>query len=176
MKNAINIILILSVLFISCEENKEKIKQLEAYHGPLVMTDSATTLFSDSAVVVAKIFSPKMLEYEDGNREYPDGVILTFYDKKGEEYSSIKANRVLYRKEKDLYIGYGDVVVENLIKKEKLNTEELHWKQKEEEIYTDKKIRIETSEDILLGVGLEAKQDLSYYKILKPTGTLSLEE
>ena len=55
---------------------------------------------------------------------------------------------------------------------DRLDTEELFWNPKKEDIFTDKFVRIEKDGKLHMGEGLEAKQDLSFYRILKPTGTL----
>src|SRR5690606_41136095 len=67
-----------------------------------------------------------------------------------------------------IYKATGDVEVNSYEKDQKLNTEELFWRRDKGEIYTDKFVRIETAEEILLGEGLTATQDFSSYKILKP--------
>ena len=64
------------------------------------------------------------------------------------------------------------MVVDNTIKHEKLKSEELKWSRFEKRVYTNKFVRIETPQEILLGEGLTASQDFSTYKILKPRGTL----
>ena len=68
------------------------------------------------------------------------------------------------------------VEVKNIRKKEQLNTEELFWKPKDQKIYTEKFLTIRQEDQILSGEGLDAAQDLSRYKITKPTGVINLKE
>ena len=75
-----------------------------------------------------------------------------------------------------LYKGEGNVIVRNLKKKEQLNSEELFWNLKEEKIFTEKFVRIETEDEILLGEGLEASQDFENYTIKNPTGIISIDD
>ncbi|MGI8599360.1 MAG: LPS export ABC transporter periplasmic protein LptC [Chitinophagaceae bacterium] len=82
----------------------------------------------------------------------------------------------VYDKENDLYAGKGDVVLKSFEKEQQLNTEELYWKQSEQNVFTDKFVRIESEGEILTGEGLTAKQDFSSYRILKPTGTFTMPE
>ena len=64
----------------------------------------------------------------------------------------------------------------NIKNNERLNTEELFWNPTDEEIYTEKFVRIETEDQILLGQGLTADQDFSTYKIEKLTGELTIDD
>jgi hypothetical protein len=59
---------------------------------------------------------------------------------------------------------------------DELNTEELYWYQKEELFKTDKFVTIRSESELHTGEGLEANQDFSYYTIIRPTGTLSIDE
>ena len=159
----------------ACNENAD-VKEIKPYEGPLMETSDAETLYSDSAVVRVRLQAKKQLNFESGDMEFPEGIFIEFYDVNGKISSTLKANKGFYNKKENLYTATGDVVVNSFEKDEKLNTEELHWKQDKEEIFTDKFVRIETAEEILLGEGLTAAQDFSSYKILKPTGELSIEQ
>lgn len=159
---------------ISCS-NDEDLKNIQEYTGPIIEVDSALTLYSDSAVVRVKVIAARQLEFQNGDREYPEGFYIEFYETDGKISSTLRANKGFYNKEKDLYSGIGDVVLRNIEKDEQLNTEELFWKRTEQNVFTDKFVRIESQGEILTGEGLTAKQDFSSYRILKPTGTWSID-
>ena len=53
-----------------------------------------------------------------------------------------------------------------------LQTNELWWDQNSQRLYTDKPVRIRKSGNLIFGVGMEAKQDLSDINIKQVTGTL----
>ena len=67
------------------------------------------------------------------------------------------------------------VVVNQILKQETLFTEELNWLQAEKKVHTDKNVTIQTPDELLKGEGLDAKQDFSWYRILKPTGAFPIE-
>lgn len=161
--------------FSSCGNNAD-IADVKPYDGPLLEIENMVTLYSDSATVRVKVEAQKQLEFESGDSEFPDGVYIEFYDKNQKVSSTLKADYGYYTKKENLYKATGNVEVESYEDGKKLNTEELFWKPDKQEIYTDKFVRIETAEEILLGEGLTAAQDFSNYKILKPTGELSIEQ
>lgn len=149
---------------------------VKPYEGPIMEVVDEEILYSDSAIVRVKVEAPRHLEFEGGDSEYPEGIYIEFYDVDGKISSTLEADRAVYNKKERLYTATGDVEVNSYENDEKLNTEELHWKQDEKKIYTDKFVRIETADEILLGEGLTAAQDFSSYRILKPTGELSIEK
>lgn len=146
------------------------------YEGPSVEMDSVETLYSDSAIVKIRINAPKQLNFENGNEEYPLGVRLKFYDETGKEISNLRADKAYYIAEEKHYKAVGNVVVRNLETQDRLNTEELYWNPNEERVYTDKFVTIRSLDEVHKGEGLEATQDFENYQILKPTGTITIDE
>ncbi len=149
---------------------------IQPYEGPLMEIMHMETLYSDSAVVRVRVQAERQLEFQDGNSEFPDGIFIEFFDINGEISSTLRADRGYFNQKEKLYTGRGDVEVMSYENGQKLNTEELHWKQDKAEIYTDKFVRIETADEILMGEGLTASQDFSNYRILKPTGELGITQ
>lgn len=146
------------------------------YDGPLLELENTITYYSDSSVVKMKMEAARQLEFENGDREFPDGIYLEFYDTFGNLTSTMRADYCYFTRESDLYKASGDVVIKGYSTHEQLNTEELYWNQKEEKVFTDKFVRIEKEGEIHTGEGLEAKQDFSEYRILKSRGTILLPE
>jgi LPS export ABC transporter protein LptC len=138
--------------------------------------DTVEIIYSDSAVVRVIVKASKQFEFENGDREFPNDIFIEFYETDGTLSSTLEANSAYYTKEKDLYKAEGDVEVIGFIDSRKMNSEELYWEPQKEEIYTDKFVRIQSQDQISTGTGLVAKQDFSSYRILKPSGTIYLEE
>ena len=138
--------------------------------------DSVDMLFSDSAIVVMHMTSPKQDDYENGDQEWPSGFRLEYFDSKGDPESTFTANYVFYSKKEDLYHATGNVIVQNLVNEDQLNTEELFWDPNEEEFYTEKFVTIKSEDEVHTGEGLRASQDFAEYRILKPSGSFLLEE
>lgn len=138
--------------------------------------DSSTILYSDSAIVRIRIAAPKQFEFDNGNKEFPNKIFIEFFEPTGELSSTLEANTAYYIKETNLYHAVGDVEVIGYLEPQKLNTEELFWDPEDEEIYTEKFVKIETDDQISTGNGLRARQDFSSYRILNPEGTIYLED
>lgn len=142
----------------------------------MLSMDEFRVLYTDSGTIRLKIEAPKQKEFSNGDQLYPDGFEITFFDEEGKPASFITADSGKYTSKEDRYTGYGNVVVKNLQKKERLNTELLHWKPDTEQIFTDKFVKIISGEETLTGEGLKARENFSDYEILNPSGTMTLED
>ena len=171
---ALNLLLLVTV--ISCGKPTQDPDKMPKYKGPIMETADVKTLYSDSARLKIKLTSPLQQQFENGDGVYPKGINLTFLDELGRVTTTLRANYGRYDKETDSYLARGNVVVKNIAKNETLETEELRWSKQKKKITTDKFVKIRTADEILTGHGLEANQDFSRYRILKPSGIFSVRQ
>jgi LPS export ABC transporter protein LptC len=169
------LLFVVSIAFGCSSDLQDPDKEVK-YTGPLIENKEVTTLYSDSAQLLIKLKAPIQQEFENGDGVFPKGLYVEFFEKPGQITSTLKANYAKQDRNKDLYLAKGNVVVNNIQKQEKLETEELYWNKNKEEIYTDKFVKITTAEEVITGKGLRANQDFSRYSITKVTGTFSLKE
>ena len=152
------------------------LKQAQAHDMPALESSHIELLCSEQGVIKYRLFTNKVLRYENGDCAYPEGIYIEFYESTNKIVSVIgSANSVYFIAEKNIYSFRGDVELKNLRDMKQLNTEELHWSPEQEVFYTDKFVRIETETGMLTAKGLTAKQDLSHYTVFKPQGRLSVE-
>jgi LPS export ABC transporter protein LptC len=164
----------ITFLISACQpiENKQPIE----YKGPLRIVEKAELYYTESELVKVKMFADLLYEFQNGDREFPKGLYMEFYDDNGKLESTLKANHAFYFKTENKWRGQGKVEVKNIEKEEQLNTEELFWSPEKKKIFTDKFVTIHSEGDVLYGEGLDAKQDMSDYTILKPTGEIYIKE
>ncbi|MGF1638775.1 MAG: LPS export ABC transporter periplasmic protein LptC [Cyclobacteriaceae bacterium] len=173
---SVSFVFVIFAIMIGCGVNDEKLTKFEPFTGPIFEIEDGETLYSDSARVKVKIIAQKQFEFENGDNEFPEGIYLEFYNDAGEVNNTLRADYCYYLKKDDLWKANGDVIIKAFETKQQLNTEELFWKPSEERMYTDKFVRVETEDQILMGDGLEAKQDFSEYEVMNPTGTIYLDQ
>ncbi len=172
----ISLFIALAVWAFACGAPDQGMEEIPNYEGPVQQAEDMILYHSEDAVVKNKLVTPKFLEYVNGDREFPEGLYFEFYDEEGNVTSTLRADEAYYFKEEDRWRGRGDVEVKNIEKGQKLESEELFWKPKEEQIFTEKFVTITLPDKILYGQGLTAKQDFSSYQIKKPQGTFDIEE
>ncbi len=161
------------VLISSCEEPKKPEAKLKIYGGPVMTAKNIATVYSDSGKTKLVISGPLQLQYNDGDREFPKGIQVDFFDEAGDSNAILTANYARFDKATDIHLALGNVIIFNKKERRKLNTEELRWNRSTRKVYTDKFVRIETPTEILTGHGLTANQDFSWYRITRPTGIFS---
>ncbi len=135
-------------------------------------------LYSDSALLRVRITAPTMFNINDRDlprQEFPDGLKVDFFDQFQKVKSTLTAKEAVRLNEKGL-VTARDSVVLTTINQEKLETEELIWNEKTEQVTTDKFVKITKPGEVIYGYGLTAGQDFSYWKITVPKGTIKAGE
>lgn len=148
---------------------------MKVYEGPVLQASNVETYYSDSADLKLKLQAAKQLEFDNRDREFPEGVSLTFYSDKGQVNATLKANYGKKKHKTGIYTVEGDVVIKSYKKNKQLNTELLNWNPETQKVYTDKFVRIKTKDEILTGEGLVADQDFENYRIKNPAGEFSVQ-
>ncbi|SHM60755.1 LPS export ABC transporter protein LptC [Cyclobacterium lianum] len=164
------LLLLVSGVF-SCREDVDK-SQLETYEGPIRTSHQMVLLHSDSALVRTKLMADKQLEFRNGDNEFPEGILIHFFEKDGTLSSTIRADRGYYDRKNNLYRGEGDVQVHNILKGQKLSSEELFWDRARKKIYTEKFVTVEEPDRVIKGTGMEADEGFNDYKFKKVTGII----
>lgn len=155
---------------------KEVHKFQKPYAGPQLIVSNIRALVSDSGKPQILMSAPQQIEYETGNRYFPNGIQIDFYDEDtAKKPSQLTAKKGKFDKNKNLYTVTEDVVIQNYVEHKKLQTEELHWNPQTHKIFTDKFVKIQTPEELLTGTGLESNEDFSSYKILKVAGIFPVD-
>lgn len=162
------------LLMMACQGNE--LKEPLIYNGPLRIGKDVEMHYTEAEQVKVKMIAAEVHEFESGDREFPQGIYLEFYDESGTLQSTLRANHAYFFKKENQWRGRGKVEVKNIAKNEQLNTEELFWKPAEKRIFTDQFVTIRQEGDVVYGDGLEAKQDMSDYTILNPRGQFEVQE
>lgn len=169
-------VIMLALIGFSCEkELKDPDKEIK-YTGPLMENKDVITLYSDSAKLLMKLQAPVQQQFENGNIIFPDGLYIEFYDKPGQLTSTLRANYGEQQQNKNFYIVRGNVIMDNLERKQKLETEELFWDRNKDRLYTEKFVTVTTPEKVVMGHGLETNQQFFPYTFHKVTGSFYIEE
>jgi len=151
----------------SCREDVDA-SALKVYEGPMNMAINIHLIKSDSAIVRSEIKAPKQLEFANGNQEFPEGIEIQIFEKDGQLSTTIRADRGYFLKQENTFKGEGNVQVHNLIKDQKLQSEELFWEPNKKKIYTKKFVRIQSGGNFSYGSGFEADETFTKYKLKNP--------
>ncbi|MDD3740452.1 MAG: LPS export ABC transporter periplasmic protein LptC [Bacteroidales bacterium] len=174
------LVISISTMFVCCKNDIETINRItETNKLPSFIVTNLETCFSDSGIVKIKIYAPELVRYDKSEvqyDEYPQGINVEFFNEAMQVTGTLKCNYAKYLVTDEIWEAKSDVEVNSVEKEEKINTELLYWDMKKEIIYSDKFVRITTSDEILFGEGFESNQEFTKWKILKPTGTIKIKD
>ncbi|MFW5687564.1 MAG: LPS export ABC transporter periplasmic protein LptC [Bacteroidota bacterium] len=166
-------------MLFSCKPDLKTIETITAKQGnlPVETASDMKIVYSTHGQIQMTMQAPFMQRFQGENpyMELPDGFVMVFFDSLMNETSRISAKYAIQYEEDQLIDARNDVVVENIENNEKLNTEQLIWDQKNERIYTEKFVKITTSDEVLYGDGFESDERFTSWEIKNPRGTFYVE-
>lgn len=165
-------------MLMSCKNDIEVINLLTNINNlPSLTIVNLETIYTDSTKIQLRIKAPLLKRYdheEDPYLEFPKGLKVYFYDENEKVESQLSANYAIYYEAEELWEAKDSVVATN-DRGEVLNTEQLFWDENKKLIYTSEFVKITSSDEIIYGDGMEANENFTDWKIMKPRGTFYIE-
>lgn len=164
--------LLTAMLFFSCENKIERIKELSAGDRlPTLEAENFEMIKSDSSVIKFRLSTPLMVEYSQDEdevpyTEFPKGVKIEQFGPNMKISSRMTSDYAQYFQRQEKWIAKNNVVVVNQ-KGDTLKTEELTWEGKTGKIYSDKFVKIIGTDQIIKGIGFESDQNMTNWQIKK---------
>ena len=119
--------------------------------------------------------APRMEKYSKGDtldyELFPEGFFVFGYDEEGNLETKIVADNARHMKYDDgreTWEAFGNVVVNNVINQEVMETDTLYWDQQNEKIYTHCYVRMYSPDGFMQGYGMESDQRARNSIIFKP--------
>ena len=146
---------------------------------PQLSTRNVSTLISDSGYTKYKVVTPLWNIYgskarddgsqSDGYWDFPEGVYLRQLDHDLQVVSTVAADSAVYVPAKKLWELYGDVEIDQK-DKAYFFSQRIFFDDRLKRIYSDTFIHIKTPSQVLEGIGFESNQNMTRYRVLRPTG------
>lgn len=176
-------IFVLAICTLSaCSNDMKDVDALMSSYGvDKEIAEDVEIYYSDSAVVRIKITAPKLVRYlnkNQPNEEFPEGLVVEFYNIHKQPYSWLKADYGMRDVLKKQIITRKNVLMYNR-KNEKILTSELIWDETEEILFTEKYVKIiqPATQDTTTGFGFETNQEFSRFEIKrKGSASLSMDQ
>lgn len=162
------------ISLISCEDDKKDFKR-EEYKGPVSEVYGINMSYTDSARLVVRMSTEAQLTMANEDKKYPKEVRVFFFDKLGNNTTKLRGDSAIYLKANNLYRVMGRVQINNQVKNETLETDELFWSPDTKKIYSNKPVDIKTPDQVIHGMGMDSNQDFTEYTIRKVTGVVSVK-
>ena len=174
--------LILSVLIlwvmVACEEEKhDYVRNTAPKVTPTMSTSDVETFISDSGYTRYRITTRLWQMYEDAEDPYwlfPDGLHLQQFDNAGHDQATIVCDSARFYSARGLWQLDGHVVAVNTMADSFL-TEQLFWNRNSRKVYSDSFIHVVRADHILEGYGFESDEQMTNYRLNRPTGIIPIE-
>ena len=164
------------LFLISC---KDKNDNLVAFNYdpelvPTMVTESFTTLISDSGVTQYKLLADKWMVFDKAKEPFqffPSGLYFERFTPDFEIEATVIADTAWYYTEKELWKLKSNVHVKNM-QGEEFESQELYWDGKKGRVYSDSYIEIKREDTRLKGYGFESNESMTNYRIFRPHDAL----
>lgn len=175
-----SVLVILAILFFSCGQKgiSEGTETLPREQEAALITDTISTLISDSGITRYRIEAPHWMVYdrtEPPYQEFPDGIYMEQFDQDLTVKAQLKADYAHYDETAQIWTLRGNVHALNR-KGEQFDSPEMKWNQKTKRVYSDTTIHITREKSIITGVGFDSNEEMTQYTILNPTGVFPIDE
>lgn len=170
--------ILLSAFFLSCKNDPQEIDALINKNTKEDKAEDVTIIYSEDGKVKVRMFATEFIHNEISKPPYAEmrkGLKLEFMSDSLEVESTLTARYGRYYEDKGNVLIRDSVVFINELG-DTLRTEELIWSQSIRKIFTEKYVRINTPDQVMYGEGLEANEDFSWYRILRPKGVVKVNK
>ena len=170
-------LLLLSIVLVACTNDPKLVQDFvsDKEHA-IEQIKGAELLHTENGKIKVRIVADKIERFQNQQPGliFSEHMEVYFYNDSSELQSTLMANDASIDEDKKIMLAQNNVVLTSSDDK-KLETEELVWDEKQDKIYTDKKVKITTGKEVVYGEGFTSNSDFSQYSITKIHGTLDFE-
>ena len=160
---------------ISCKGKLGEAAALDLSETPVQTVTDMFIVQTENSGLQMRAEAPLMEKYERGDslsyELFPEGFNVFGYTDEGlleTRITSDNARHLKYKDGRETWEAFGNVVVQNLIKQETMETDTLYWDQKEEKIYTHRYVKMYSPQGFMQGYGMESDQRARDSKLFNP--------
>ncbi len=169
------ITVITAIFVVSCSNKLKKTGSIDISSAPVQVVDSMVAVQSENGRLKMRMEAPVMERYSrnDENLSYEDfprGMNVFGYNEEGLLETEISSDgaRHTTKQNDEKWDAYGNVVVMNYIKGEKIETDTLHWDRERKIIYTDCYVKLSSPQGFMQGYGLRSDEMARNAELLRP--------
>lgn len=163
----------------SCENDLRDVERIAAkkVNVPLDTSTGVELIYSDAAIVKAKLITPELLHFKTDRPYYEmkKGLTIIFLDANQKESSRVVADYAIrHEQEKTMELRRNVVVTTREGKTFK--SDELIWDENTRRFYSNKTVAIQTPTQTIYGTRFWANEDFTYYEIEQSTGNFNVNQ
>ena len=159
----------------SCKRTLDEAEKIDLTKTPFQRVEQMFVVQTKNGNLQMRVESDLMERYENDTASYelfPQGMEVYAYSEDGALETMLLSDKARHYKKKDgreeYWAAFGNVVVQNIIKQETLETDTLYWDQARKEIYTDCYVRMFSRDGFMQGYGMRSDERARNTTIFKP--------
>lgn len=170
------------VLLFSCGQPEIEVVDFE--HTPVQIVHDMSILQTDKGETTMRMHAPLMQRYDfykDSMQQsyefYSEGFFVDAYTDNGQLETTIVAEQAKHvtTPGRESWSAFGNVVITNHIKGERMETDTIYWNRVEKQIYTDCYVRMTSETGLLQGYGMTSDERARNSVILRPFDWYAVE-
>ena len=149
----------------SCKENLSVAESLDLSETPVQTVDSMYFINTEGGKLKMRVEAQVMERYDNDTCSFelfPKGISVYAYTDDEVLETMLFSDNAKHHKskknDKELWSAFGNVVVQNVIRRQTMETDTLYWDQTKKEIYTDCYIRIFSEQGFMQGFGMRSDE------------------
>ena len=162
-------------IFFSCDRKLSTAEKLDLSKTPLQTVDSMFIVQTTDGGLQFRVEAEVMERYATDSVSYekfPKGVELYGYNEEGLLETMILADDALHEQRSkskyEKWSAFGNVVIQNILKRETMETDTIYWDRSKGEIYTDCYIKLYSPDGFMQGIGMRSDERARNSIIYKP--------
>lgn len=159
----------------SCKNRIQESDDIDLSSTPVQVVDDMFVVQSENGLLQMRMEAEVMERYENDSVSYelfPEGFAVYGYNEEGLLETEITSDNARHEKfdknGKETWAAFGNVVVKNVINKERMETDTLYWDRKNEKIYTDCYVKMFSPKGFMQGYGMESDERARNAEIFNP--------
>lgn len=161
-RNLVAVTFVIATILFSCKDDIPVAEIVTTGETPSQRVEGMTVIQYTRGITSYIVEAPAMERYSQPENPYdvfPAGIVLKGYSAEGLLETKIRADFAKHINEKssaEIWEAYGNVVINNFIKGEKMETDTLYWNRLTQRIYTHTWVKLYTPDMFMQGYGMES--------------------
>ena len=166
--------LVVTTFVISCKEEIAE-EPLDLTTIPLQTVENMNALQTRNGILQMRMEAPLLQRFENEEESYelfPNGFFVYAYNEEGmletQIESKVARHTTSAKGKQETWEAYGDVVITNFIKGERMETDTLYWDREKGKIYTHCLVKMYSPSGYMQGFGMESDEMARNASIKRP--------
>lgn len=167
----------------SCKRTLDEAEKIDLTKTPFQRVEQMFVVQTKNGNLQMRVEAGLMERYENDTASYelfPEGMEVYAYSEDGALETMLLSDKARHYKQKngleEYWAAFGNVVVQNIIKQETLETDTLYWDQARKEIYTDCYVRMFSNDGFMQGYGMRSDDHARNAILRRPFNSYGVTE